>query len=154
VFHLEFLSLGRYIRDRLGILDVSTARKCSVRSCLRDCEGAYDCHIGLVDRNGRSGGQVSARGALYARPRPEVARETPSSLHPTVGKIADFSSDMSWHGGIAGMDNFWMGIAAAQNAAAGTKPTDRGHRVLSIVGGIALAVLIGAGLFIVAALNS
>jgi hypothetical protein len=52
------------------------------------------------------------------------------------------------------MDNFWMGIAAAQNAAAGTKPTDRGHRVLSIVGGIALAVLIGAGLFIVAALNS
>jgi hypothetical protein len=71
-----------------------------------------------------------------------------------VGKIADFSSDMSWHGGIADMDNFWMGIAAAQNAAAGTKATDRGHRVLSIVGGIALAVLIGAGLLIVAALNS
>jgi hypothetical protein len=51
------------------------------------------------------------------------------------------------------MDNFWMGIAAAQNAAE-TKPTDRRHGVLSIVGGIALAVLIGAGLFIVAALNS
>ena len=28
---------------------------------------------------------VSARGALYARPRSEVARETRSSLHPTVG---------------------------------------------------------------------
>jgi hypothetical protein len=52
------------------------------------------------------------------------------------------------------MDNFWIGVAAAQNAAAGTKPPDRRHRVLSIVGGIAFAVLIGAGLFIVAALNS
>jgi hypothetical protein len=47
------------------------------------------------------------------------------------------------------MDNFWIGVAAAQNAAAGTKPPDRRHRVLSIVGGITLAVLIGAGLFIV-----
>jgi hypothetical protein len=52
------------------------------------------------------------------------------------------------------MGDFWMGIAAAQNAVAGTKPANRRHRVLSIVGGIALALLIGAGLFIVAALNS
>jgi hypothetical protein len=52
------------------------------------------------------------------------------------------------------MGDFWMGIAAAQNAVAGTKPADRRNRVLSIVGGIALALLIGAGLFIVAALNS
>ncbi len=52
------------------------------------------------------------------------------------------------------MDNFWMGIAAAQNAVAGTKPGNRRHRVLSIVGGIALTLLIGAGLLIVAALNS
>jgi hypothetical protein len=52
------------------------------------------------------------------------------------------------------MDNFWIGIAAAQNAVAATKPADRRHRVLSIVGGIALALLIGAGLLIVAALNS
>jgi hypothetical protein len=52
-----------------------------------------------------------------------------------------------------GIGDFWMSIAAAQNAAAGTKPADRRHRVLSIVGGIALALLIGAGLFIVAALN-
>jgi hypothetical protein len=52
------------------------------------------------------------------------------------------------------MDNFWIGVAAAQNAAAGAKPPDSRHRVLSIVGGITLAVLIGAGLFIVAALNS
>jgi hypothetical protein len=52
------------------------------------------------------------------------------------------------------MGNFWMGIAAAQNVVAGTKPANRRHRVLSIVGGIALALLIGAGLFIAAALNS
>jgi hypothetical protein len=52
------------------------------------------------------------------------------------------------------MDNFWMGIAAAQNAVARTKPANRRHRVLSIVGGIALALLVGVGLFMVAALNS
>ena len=52
------------------------------------------------------------------------------------------------------MDDFWMGVAAAQNAAAGTKPADRRHRVLSIVGGIALALLIGAGLLIVAGLTN
>jgi hypothetical protein len=47
---------------------------------------------------------------------------------------------------------FWAGIAAAQNAAASTKPADRRHRVLSIVGGIALALLVGGGLFIAAGL--
>ena len=62
------------------------------------------------------------------------------------------------------MGNFWMGIAAAQNAAAETqnaaaetKLADRGHRVLSIVGsivgGIAVALLILGGLMIVMALN-
>ena len=49
--------------------------------------------------------------------------------------------------------SFWMGIAAAQNAAAGTKPAGRGHRVLSIVGGIALALLIACGLLFVMALS-
>ena len=52
------------------------------------------------------------------------------------------------------MGNFWMGIAAAQTTVAGTKSAARRHSVLSIVGGIGLALLIGAGLFIVAALNS
>jgi hypothetical protein len=52
-----------------------------------------------------------------------------------------------------GIGDFWMGIAAAQNATAGTKPDDRRHRFLSIVVGIALTLLIGAGLFILAALN-
>jgi hypothetical protein len=52
------------------------------------------------------------------------------------------------------MGNFWMGIAAAHHAVAEGKSADRRHRVLSIVGGVALALLIGAGLFIVAALNS
>ena len=58
------------------------------------------------------------------------------------------------------MGNFWMGIAAAQNAAAETqnaaaetKLADRGHRVLSIVGGIAIALLIGGGMLVAAALN-
>ena len=52
------------------------------------------------------------------------------------------------------MGNFWQGVAVAQNAPVGTKPPNRRHRALSIVGGIALALLIGGGLFIVAALNS
>jgi hypothetical protein len=55
-----------------------------IPSCLRGGEGAHDCRIGLVDRNARSGGQVSARGALYAWPRPELARETRSSRGFTV----------------------------------------------------------------------
>ena len=51
------------------------------------------------------------------------------------------------------MSNFWMALLAAQTAAADTKPADRRHRILSIVGGIALALLIGAGLFVAAALT-
>jgi hypothetical protein len=51
------------------------------------------------------------------------------------------------------MGDFWMGIAAAQNAAAGTKPANHRHRVLSVIGGIALALVIGGGLFMLAALN-
>jgi len=51
------------------------------------------------------------------------------------------------------MSNFWMALLAAQTAAADTKPADRRHRVLSVLAGIALALLIGAGLFIAAALN-
>jgi hypothetical protein len=50
--------------------------------------------------------------------------------------------------------DFWMGIAAAQTAAAAdAKPADRRRRVLSILGGIALTLLIGAGLLIAAALT-
>jgi hypothetical protein len=52
------------------------------------------------------------------------------------------------------MSNFWLGFLAAQTAAAAdTKPADRRHHVLSVLGGIALALLIGAGLFIAAALT-
>jgi hypothetical protein len=53
-----------------------------------------------------------------------------------------------------GMSAFWMGMLAAQRAASGTKAADRRHRVLSMVGGIALALVIGAGLFIVAGLTN
>jgi hypothetical protein len=51
------------------------------------------------------------------------------------------------------MSNFWMALLAAQRTAGDTKPADRRHRILSIVGGIALALLIGAGLFVAAALT-
>ena len=51
------------------------------------------------------------------------------------------------------MSNFWMGLLAAQTAAADTKPADRRQRVLSVLGGIAIALLIGGGLIIAAALS-
>jgi hypothetical protein len=51
------------------------------------------------------------------------------------------------------MNNFWMGLLAAQAAAADAKPVHRRQRVLSVLGGIALALLIGGGLFIAAALT-
>ena len=70
------------------------------------------------------------------------------------GSIEMSDVDEGSGGYSVGMGNFWMGIAAMQNAAAGTKPADRRHRVRSIVGGIALALLIGGGLFIAAALYS
>ena len=51
------------------------------------------------------------------------------------------------------MSNFWMGLLAAQATAADAKPVDRRQRILSVLGGIALALLIGGGLFIAAALT-
>jgi hypothetical protein len=48
------------------------------------------------------------------------------------------------------MSNFWMALLAAQTAAADTKPASR-RRVLSAVGGIALALLIASGLLVAAA---
>jgi len=51
------------------------------------------------------------------------------------------------------MNNFWMGLLAAQTAAADAKPADRRQRVLSVLGGIVIALLIGGGLFIAAALT-
>jgi hypothetical protein len=50
------------------------------------------------------------------------------------------------------MSNFWMALLAAPTAA-DTKPASRRRQILSVVGGIALALLIGAGLFIAAALT-
>ena len=51
------------------------------------------------------------------------------------------------------MNNFWMALLVAQTDAANTKPADRRRRVLSVLGGVVLALLIGAGLFIAAALT-
>jgi hypothetical protein len=54
------------------------------------------------------------------------------------------------------MDKFWIGVAAAQNvdAVAAAEPAKRRHSVLSIIGGMAIALLVGAGMLVVAALNS
>jgi hypothetical protein len=56
------------------------------------------------------------------------------------------------------MDKFLMGVAAAQNAnanaVAGAKSAKRRHPVLSIIGGIAITLLVGAGMLVVAALNN
>jgi hypothetical protein len=52
------------------------------------------------------------------------------------------------------MSNFWIGPLAAQPAAFDVEPASRRQRVLSVVAGIALAFLIGGGLFILAALTS
>ena len=46
-----------------------------------------------------------------------------------------------------------MALFAAQTAAADAKPTDRRHRVLSVLGGIAVTFLIGGGLIIAGALT-
>ena len=51
------------------------------------------------------------------------------------------------------MSNFWMGLVATQTAAGDTKPTNCRQRVLSVLGGIAIALLIGGSLFIAAALT-
>jgi hypothetical protein len=51
------------------------------------------------------------------------------------------------------MSDFWMSILAAQKAATGTKPASRRHNILTAVGGIALGLLIGAGLFVAVALH-
>jgi len=52
------------------------------------------------------------------------------------------------------MSNFWMGLFAAQTAAAvDAKPADRRHRVLSVLAGVVLSLLIGGGLIIAGALT-
>ena len=50
---------------------------------------------------------------------------------------------------------FWMGIGAAQAAAnrSDGKPSDRRHRVFSIIFGILLALLIAAGLLLLLSTN-
>jgi hypothetical protein len=52
------------------------------------------------------------------------------------------------------MGNFWIGVAAGQHAAAGAKSAERRHPVVSIIGGVVIALLIGAGMFVVAALSN
>ena len=62
---------------RWKIWDVSSAL---TRSCPRGCEGECGCGECLAERNGESSEKLSARSALYARSRSEMAGETPSSL--------------------------------------------------------------------------
>jgi hypothetical protein len=49
--------------------------------------------------------------------------------------------------------NFWLGIATAQTATGRNDSRGRRHHIISISGGLALALLIAGGLLIVAALN-
>ena len=51
------------------------------------------------------------------------------------------------------MSSFWLALLAAQTDAADVKPADRWRRVLSVLCGVALALLIGAGLFLAAVLT-
>jgi hypothetical protein len=51
------------------------------------------------------------------------------------------------------MSNFWLALLAAQTGANDAKPAYRSSRVLSVLGGIVLALLIGVGLFIAAVLT-
>jgi hypothetical protein len=51
------------------------------------------------------------------------------------------------------MNNFWMALLAAQTDVADVKPADRRRRVLSVLAGVTLALLIGAGLCVAAALT-
>ena len=48
------------------------------------------------------------------------------------------------------MSNVWLALLAAQTGVNDAKPTDRRSRVVSVLGGILLGLLIGAGLFIAA----
>jgi len=66
------------------------------------------------------------------------ARNTPRH-YPKAGKGAR-------------MSDLWISVLAAQKTVARTRPADGGRRMRSIIGGIALALLIGAGLFVAAAL--
>jgi hypothetical protein len=50
------------------------------------------------------------------------------------------------------MNNFWM-LLAAQTDTDDSKPADRRRRAFSMLAGLALALLVGAGLFIAAALT-
>ena len=50
------------------------------------------------------------------------------------------------------MSDLWISVLAAQKTAARTRPAHGGCRIRSIIGGIAVALLIGAGLFVAAAL--
>lgn len=51
------------------------------------------------------------------------------------------------------MNSFWMSVLAAQNSAAATKSANRRHRAFQILGGITIALLIGAALLIVEPFN-
>ena len=51
------------------------------------------------------------------------------------------------------MSGLWMSVVAAQKSAAGKKPANRRYYVFQILGGIAIALLIGGALLIAATFN-
>jgi hypothetical protein len=54
---------------------------------------------------------------------------------------------------VGDMSGFWMSVVAAQKSAAGNKPANRRYYVLQILGGIAVALLVGVALLIAATFN-
>ena len=55
--------------------------------------------------------------------------------------------------GARDMSGFWMSVVAAQKSAATNKPANRRYYVFQILGGIAIALLIGGALLIAATFN-
>ena len=51
------------------------------------------------------------------------------------------------------MSGFWMSVVAAQKSAATNKPANRRYYVFQILGGIAVALLVGVALLIAATFN-
>jgi hypothetical protein len=55
--------------------------------------------------------------------------------------------------GARDMSGFWMSVVAAQKSAVTNKPANRRYYVFQILGGIAIALLIGGALLVAATFN-
>ena len=81
-----------------------------------------------MNQTGRLGGRVATRGLRLGDPL--RASRAEANLRGSMGNLL-----------------FWLGIGAAQKGA-GSKPIERRRWVASLVVGILIALLIGAGAFV------